>query len=332
MYRNKLKGYLNFINTDCEFVQWVKISKLIINQKTDSLLGCVYNPPSNSKYSTSESFDEVENEMLNIKNIESLNCIIFGDFNAKTGSLPDYIIPDENLVDIFEFNSDEDILSYMFDYENLPRNSIPLHRVTSCNCAPNNYGHKLLNVCKRNNMYIANSRVGNDKGIGKKTCNDTSVIDYLLLSSNLFPVVKEFDIMEFDPLVSDVHCQLHVVIQAPVILYNSNDELSQFCSEKYVKWRKEKCSEFLDNVKSDHDCQLEQILLELDNLEVQQGIHQNEMNKVVERIFNQLLQKLLVNTSRLKIANQKATINLGLTSNVLIVEKNFIKRGKGTVL
>lgn len=168
MYRNKLKGYLNFINTDCEFVQWVKISKLIINQKTDSLLGCVYIPPSNSKYSTSESFDEVENEMLNIKNIESLNCIIFGDFNAKTGSLPDYIIPDENLVDIFEFNSDEDILSYMFDYENLPRNSVPLHRVTSCNCAPNNYGHKLLNVCKRNNMYIANSRVGNDRGIGKK--------------------------------------------------------------------------------------------------------------------------------------------------------------------
>ncbi|VDI72006.1 Hypothetical predicted protein, partial [Mytilus galloprovincialis] len=72
----------------------------------------------------------------------------------------------------------------------------------------------------------------------------------------------------------------------PVILYNCNDELSQFCSEKYVKWRKEKCSEFLDNVKSDHDCQLEQILLELDNLEVQQGIHQNEMNKVVERISN----------------------------------------------
>ncbi|CAG2184425.1 unnamed protein product [Mytilus edulis] len=174
----------------------------------------------------------------------------------------------------------------MFDYENLPRNSIPLHRVTSCNCAPNNYGHKLLNVCKRNNMYIANSRVGNDKGIGKKTCNDTSVIDYLLLSSNLFPVVKEFDIMEFDPLVSDVHCQLHVVIQAPVILYNSNDELSQFCSENMSKWRKEKCSEFLDNVKSDHDCQLEQLLLELDNLEVQQGIHQNEMNKVVERISN----------------------------------------------
>ncbi|CAG2203358.1 TBCD [Mytilus edulis] len=245
MYRNKLKGYLNFINTDCEFVQWVKISKLIINQKTDSLLGCVYIPPTELEYSTSESFDEVENEMLNIKNIESLNCIIFGDFNAKTGSLPDYIIPDENLVDIFEFNSDEDILSYMFDYENLPRNSIPLHRVTSCNCAPNNYGR-----------------------------------------TQTFKFVKEFDIMEFDPLVSDVHCQLHVVIQAPVILYNSNDELSQFCSEKYVKWRKEKCSEFLDNVKSDHDCQLEQLLLELDNLEVQQGIHQNEMNKVVERISN----------------------------------------------
>ena len=38
MYRNKLKGYLNFINTDCEFVQWVKITLLIINLKPDCLL------------------------------------------------------------------------------------------------------------------------------------------------------------------------------------------------------------------------------------------------------------------------------------------------------
>jgi hypothetical protein len=35
---------------------------------------------------------------------------IFGDFNAKTGTPNDFIIPDEALLDLFNLDSDNDVL------------------------------------------------------------------------------------------------------------------------------------------------------------------------------------------------------------------------------
>ena len=82
----------------------------------------------------------------------------------------------------------------MYDYMNLAQYDIPLKRVTKCNSRPNNYGHKLLNSFKKVNIYIAYPRVGADSGIGAKTCKDKTVVDYLFLSSKLFPLIKQFKI------------------------------------------------------------------------------------------------------------------------------------------
>jgi hypothetical protein len=59
---------------------------------------------------------------------------IVGDFNAKTGTLNDFIIRDETLFDLFNLDSDNDVLSYMLDYENLENQGVPLSRVSQCNC------------------------------------------------------------------------------------------------------------------------------------------------------------------------------------------------------
>ena len=64
-------------------------------------------------------------------------------------------------------------------------------------------------MCKSNNLFIANSRIGKDTNIGKKPCNDLSVVDYLIISANLFSVNKNFDVLDYDPLFSDVHCALY---------------------------------------------------------------------------------------------------------------------------
>jgi hypothetical protein len=89
-----------------------------------------------------------------------MHSAIVGDFNAKTGTLNDFIIPDETLLDLFNLDSDDDVLSYMLDYKNLENQGVPLSRVSQCSCQPNNYGFKLLNLCKKLNIYIANSRIG----------------------------------------------------------------------------------------------------------------------------------------------------------------------------
>ena len=50
----------------------------------------------------------------------------------------------------------------------------------------NNYGKRLLEVCKSFRLCIANGRLGSDRFLGSKTCKGYSVIDFAILSPLLF--------------------------------------------------------------------------------------------------------------------------------------------------
>ena len=101
----------------------------------------------------------------------------------------------------------------MYDYENLLRANIPLDRKSLCTGKPNTYGHCLLDFCRKNNIYIVNGRVGKDGLVGERTYKDTSLVDYFLASSKLFPNISEFEVLKFSPMFSDVHRQLHITLK-----------------------------------------------------------------------------------------------------------------------
>jgi hypothetical protein len=44
----------------------------------------------------------------------------------------------------------------------------------------------LLNFCKASQLFIVNSRIGDDKGIGRLTCRNSSTVDYCISSPYLF--------------------------------------------------------------------------------------------------------------------------------------------------
>ena len=47
-------------------------------------------------------------------------------------------------------------------------------------------------------IYIENSRLNvNDNTVGKKLCKDVLLVDYLFLSSDVFPAIKYFDILNY---------------------------------------------------------------------------------------------------------------------------------------
>ena len=50
----------------------------------------------------------------------------------------------------------------------------------------------------------------------KQTCNNISMIDYFLLSSPVFSLVKLFDVLDFNPLFSEVPCSLYFSSHASV--------------------------------------------------------------------------------------------------------------------
>ena len=52
--------------------------------------------------------------------------------------------------------------------------------------------------------------MGRDKEIGRATTKDNRLIDYCIVSSNVFPIITEFEVFPFDPLLSDVHCLIHI--------------------------------------------------------------------------------------------------------------------------
>jgi hypothetical protein len=76
-----------------------------------------------------------------------------------------------------------------------------------------------------------------DKNIGKTTCKDASLVDYVLLSSNIFDQVYEFDVIDCNPMFSDAHNRLHFsIIASPPIQNNGNNKNAI----TYIKWNSNK--------------------------------------------------------------------------------------------
>ena len=87
---------------------------------------------------------------------------------------------------------------------------ISTFRYSEDKCKVDNYGKRLLSLCKSLDIHFANGRLGKDSRVGSVTCKNTSVVDYCLLSPELFTHVINFEVLPFDPLLSDVHSALGV--------------------------------------------------------------------------------------------------------------------------
>ena len=111
--------------------------------------------------------------------------------NARTSILPDFIVSNQELFDILDITDDLEIAENMFSYLSLSEKKIPLDRANEDKGRINKYGAKLPELCKRCNLFIANGRIFNDQGIGKTTCKNVSLVDYLLLTPNLFDVISD---------------------------------------------------------------------------------------------------------------------------------------------
>lgn len=214
VYRKFLSKFLNFINSESEFVQWVEICKNISNLNERILLGCIYIPPEYTRYSSDESFIEIEDELIKFSN-ETKNITLIGDFNARTSTLLDYIILDENLLEILDVDDFYENNENIFSYLQLVDKNISLERYSKDIGRVNKYGTMLIELCKRSGIFICNGRIFADKNIGRTTCKDSSLVDYLIMSPCLFDIISDFVIDDFNPMFSDVHNRLSFSFSFP---------------------------------------------------------------------------------------------------------------------
>ena len=240
-YKTYLKDHVKIIETECHFVLWLSVEKEVFHSEKKIIFGIVYVPPENTLYTSENAFSDIESEFQSFYNNTNLICLV-GDFNARTGSLPDYIEAnstndyfDNNVVNIADF-TELNILDELCI--NKVRNSV--------DNVVNKYGRKLLEFCKFNNVFIFNGRVGQDI-VGKQTSKNSSVVDYILGTAHLFESVENFVILDFNRLYSDIHCPLTLVINA-----KRNDMCMNRVYEQNVNkirpWKVEKIYNFRNSI------------------------------------------------------------------------------------
>ena len=192
---NKLKGFHGMAlmvtkTLQQKFVEsgsglWVEIT----NANLCYDIGLFYMPCETSKFWHQELFDSIEEEVTQHRYANE-NVIILGDFNAGTGLLPDFVSIDE---DDWQFQSR-----------------------ANADKKVNNNGRRLVDLCKICDMLIINGRVGSDNNIGNYTCttyNGKSTVDYAVADAKTITKIYSFDILGFDPSLSDVHMPITMTVE-----------------------------------------------------------------------------------------------------------------------
>ena len=125
---------------------------------------------------------------------------IAGDRNARTATSKDYL----------EVSDHEN--EYLCNEMSLNSCDIQQSR-NIVDKVVNNYGNRLLTLCKTLEVFIVNGRLGEDANRGKLTCNNVSLVDYFICSPLIFPTVSNFEVLDFDPLLSDIHCAVTLTLK-----------------------------------------------------------------------------------------------------------------------
>ena len=227
--KNHISKLFTPVHTDDDNTIWVKIKKEGINSNCDIYIGTHYMSPSVTAEKRTTKL------MENIALFQSKGVVLInGDFNARIGKANDTILPDK------------------FDNEfGLEIKEVCTKR-NSQDTIINKQGENLLDMCKSLELCIANGRKTGDP-FGNYTCikwNGNSVVDYLLISKNIFDLVLTFKIGQYQPMLSD-HCPLKYCLEIPK---NINDimEESLHSTPRNFLWSDEGTAKFLDCLKSDN--------------------------------------------------------------------------------
>ena len=211
LYKDSLEGVITLLDKKIDNMLWIKIYKKGINTEKDLNIGVIYNSPINSSYAktqTSDFFLELQTKMTSFTQNDYV--IIGGDFNARTGTMSDFIV--ENNKEIHTLNLPD---NYCIDELKNVRNN--QDHIT------NAYGGHLVDFCISTKMKIMNGRTLGDF-IGKYTYigyNGVSVVDYVLASEtflmtdhvNSFSVENMTSLSDHRPISLDLKFSKNTNIQ-----------------------------------------------------------------------------------------------------------------------
>ena len=150
------------------------------------IFGVVHLPCENSRYYFNDVFQEIENDMLELKAWYDLPVCILGDFNAHTQLMNDLIDFDHETAELTGCN----LLVESRALDTLSKcPNFTAHRYNQDTADVNKNGKQLISLCHTFYLCIINGRLGQDKFLGQPTCGKTrtSVTDFAIASDKCFP-------------------------------------------------------------------------------------------------------------------------------------------------
>ena len=182
-------------------------------------MAIIYFVPEGSTNLTDDPFTILLEDIAQLP--DPCQILACGDYNARTNVLPDYDVDmyggSGGLEDVLSgphidptVNIHDSVIKMLHSNGNLTRHSRDTADI-------NNYGKKLLELCKSSRLLIMNGGLGTDKGVGNFTRIDTtgnSVVDYGIISPTLVDLMSEFSVShkipESDhlPLSVSISCRL----------------------------------------------------------------------------------------------------------------------------
>ena len=213
-------------NKTSEDRMWIKLSSNFFGFKNDVYLCLVYISPTN--VASRDSILSLLQEEIATFSVNN-HIVLTGNFNARTGLLPDYIVMDSN--------------QYV---PVLPEYTVdtPVTRASN-NKTTNSYGRELLDLCISSELRIVNGRVGSDKDKCDFSCHTprgSSTVYYTIASVNILGNLTAFQVDELS--VHSDHC--------PLSFQLSTDEGSMY-------QLRVQSGELFDEIVEKHDKMVEEI-------------------------------------------------------------------------
>jgi hypothetical protein len=219
--------------------------------------------------------------VINVSSIyPEAHVIIVGDLNARTGTEPDFILDDNaEFLPGGNFYSPSDFMTL--------RNSEDKET--------NIYGESLLEMCKSLDIHIANGRV-NDDMKGHMTfisSRGASVIDYFILSAQVFPFIKNLQVIPSD--ISS-HLPVKLTLQSNFV----KDESIVLKRKKFI-WKPQYCNLVTERTQDNNiKARVQSIYTMLDTYDVNSAVSQ------IEIIYNHLCNEMQVNSNTI---NETVNVN-----------------------
>ena len=186
-------------------------------------IACVYIPPANSKFYAKYDcniFNDLENQISYYKNIGKV--AIVGDFNARTADRNDYN----------ESESTSEVVSNCDLFTYIPDAIMPDR--TNLDPVVNEYGLKLISMCKSSGLRIQNGRWEKTHDFTFAGSRGRSVVDYLISQEGV--LIEEFRIADFTTFSDHTPLEFSLRINHTTESGNQHRIQENFTAVRRFRW------------------------------------------------------------------------------------------------